>query len=291
MVSEIVSFVYLLIDSMGLLILSAIGLMIIFGMMGVINMAHGELMMIGAYITASLYHLGVPSPVGIACGGVGAAGIGVLLERTIIRHFYNQLLSSLVVTWGLALIISHGMLNLFGSSIRGVATPLGNFAVAGSSYSYYNLVIFGVATLLVACTWALFRFTRFGVRVRATMEDVEMAEALGVRASWIYAATFALGSFYAGIAGGMLALTSSITPFFGQDYTAMAFVTVVVGGAANVLSGIIASPLFLSVVNTIGTVLVHPYVGYIAMMAGALLILIWLPSGISNWLEARRLRT
>lgn len=290
MQADIVSFIYLLATYAGVLILSSIGLMVIFGMMGVINMAHGALMMIGAYITAGLYYQGVPLPLGILAGGFGAAVVGVALERSIIRLFYDQLLSSLVLTWGLSLVITQGTLKLLGSSAKGVPTPLGSFGIGVVTYSYINIVVFIVAIVLVAGTWALFRFTHFGIRVRATMENVEIAEALGINVTWIYAATFGLGSFFAGIAGGLFALSAPITPFFGQGFTAMAFVTVVVGGAANVFWGIVLSPLFLSVINTLGTVFMSSYFGYIAMMIGALLLLVFLPSGISSWVERKMRR-
>ena len=108
--AEIFGIAYQLFDNIGFLVLSASGLIIIFGMMGVINMAHGELMMIGAYITAFSYHAGIPAPIAIIFAGIGAGLVGMVLERLVIRHFYKQLLSSLVVTWGLSLMISQTFL-------------------------------------------------------------------------------------------------------------------------------------------------------------------------------------
>jgi len=291
MIGEVVDFIYLLMDTMGGLMLTALGLLIIFGMMGVINMAHGELMMIGAYVTASLFHSGVPLFIAVFCGGFGAGFLGVIMERLIVRHFYNQLLSSLVVTWGVSLVLSQGFLNLFGPSLDSISRPFGSLDLAGGSYSYYNLLVFGVAVAAVAGIWGLFGFTRYGERVRATMEDPKMAEALGVRTAWVYAATFGLGSFLAGIAGGVLAVGSSITPFFGQDYTAMAFISVVLGGGANVLVGVLSSPGLLALINTLGTILSSAYLGYIAMMASALVLLVSMPKGISDWIEGRRLQS
>ena len=123
-VAAVFSYAYQYFDNIGFLILSASGLIIIFGMMGVINMAHGELMMIGAYITAFSYHAGVPAPLAIIFAGIGAGAAGMVLERLVIRHFYKQLLSSLVVTWGLSLMISQGFLLIFGPTILNVPTPL-----------------------------------------------------------------------------------------------------------------------------------------------------------------------
>ena len=112
--ASIFGYIYQYLDNIGFLILAASGLIIIFGMMGVINMAHGELMMIGAYITAFAYYAGVPAPLAILLAGVGSGVAGIIMERLVIRYFYKQLLSSLVVTWGISLMLSQGFLLIFG---------------------------------------------------------------------------------------------------------------------------------------------------------------------------------
>lgn len=286
-----ISFVYQYFDNIGFLVLAAVGLIVIFGMMGVINMAHGELMMIGAYITANLFHAGVPSPIAIVLAGLGAAAVGVLIERLIIRHFYNQLLSSLVVTWGISLILSQGFLIAFGPSTLNVPTPFGSFAVGEDTYGVYRMVLFGVAVALIALVWMIFRFTKFGVLARATMENPGMADALGVSTTVVYTATFGIGSFLGGVAGGMFALTATISPFFGGNYTPLAFITIVVGGAANPVTGLITSVLALAGVQTIVNNVFNVYIGYVAIFGTAIVILLLLPRGISDWLERRKLRT
>ena len=216
-ISFIVSLLYQYADTIGVLALSAIGLIIIFGMMGVINMAHGEMMMIGAYITSFAYFAGVPSGIAVVFGAVGAGLAGIGLERIIIRRFYGQLLSSLVATWGLSLLLSQGALLVFGPQIKSVPTPFGSFALAELSYSYYRLFMLGIALITIAGLWALFRYTRFGVHARATMQNPRMARALGVDTERIYALTFGLGAALAGLAGGLLALTANIGPFYGNE--------------------------------------------------------------------------
>ncbi len=289
-VAAVFSYAYQYFDNIGFLILSASGLIIIFGMMGVINMAHGELMMIGAYITASAYHLGVPAPIAIILAGIGAGAAGMVLERLVIRHFYKQLLSSLVVTWGLSLMISQAFLLIFGPSILNVPTPFGNFPVSEQTFGIYRLVLFAVSLFMVAGVWAIFTFTKFGTHARATMEDPDMADALGVNTRNIYMATFGLGSAMGGIAGGMFALTATISPFFGINYTPLAFITVVVGGGANVITGLLSSVMALAGVQTAVNNLVNVYVGYVAMMGAAFVILLLLPRGISEYLERRKIR-
>lgn len=283
------SFLYQYFDNIGFLVLAAVGLIIIFGMMGVINMAHGELMMIGAYITAWLCHQGVPAALAILCAGLGAGAAGILLERFVIRRFYNQLLSSMVVTWGISLILSQGFLLIYGPSTLNVPTPFGSFSVGDQSYGAYRMVLFGVAVGLVALVWVVFRFTQFGVLARATMENPAMAEALGISTSTVYAATFGLGAALGGVAGGMFALTATISPFFGGNYTPLAFITIVVGGGANPITGLVSSVLALAGVQTVVNAVWNVYVGYVAMFAAAVVILLMLPRGISDWFERRKL--
>ncbi|MFT3801486.1 MAG: branched-chain amino acid ABC transporter permease [Burkholderiaceae bacterium] len=285
-----IAFLYQYFDNIGFLILAAVGLIVIYGMMGVINMAHGELMMIGAYLTSFTYHAGAPSAVAIAFGGLGAMGVGVLLERFVIRRFYNQLLSSLVVTWGLSIVISQGFLLVFGPSAMNLPTPFGNLPIGEQTFGIYRIVMFAVAVALVAAVWYVLRFTSFGVLARATMENPGMTEALGVSTQTIYAATFGGGALLAGIAGGMFALTATISPFFGSNYTPLAFITIVVGGAANPISGLVSSVLALAGVQTVANALFSVYTGYIAMFTAAVIVLIALPRGISDYLERRRLQ-
>lgn len=289
-VALVFSFVYQYLDNVAFLILAASGLIIIFGMMGIINMAHGEIMMIGAYITSFAYYAGVPAPAAILLAGIGAGLAGIVLERLIMRFFYKQILSSLVVTWGVSLLLSQGFLLIFGSSILNIPTPFGSFAVGEQRFGIYRLVLFAVGISLVASVWSVFVFTYFGRQVRATMRDPEMAEALGVNTARIYALTFGIGSMLGGIAGGMFALTATISPLFGVNYTPLAFITVVVGGGANVFTGLLTSAASLAGVQTVVNNVYNVYAGYISMMAVAIIVLLLLPRGISEYLERRRLR-
>src|SRR6185312_10736656 len=200
---------------------------------------------------AATYHAGLPAPLAILLAGIGAGLVGMVLERLVIRHFYKQLLSSLVVTWGLSLMISQGFLLIFGPSVLNVPTPFGGFAVGDLSFGVYRLVLFAVSLGLVAAVWALFAFTAFGAHARATMENPEMAEALGIETRKIYSLTFGLGAALGGVAGGMFALTAAISPFFGNEYTPLAFITVVIGGSANIISGFIASAVYFAGVQTV----------------------------------------
>jgi branched-subunit amino acid ABC-type transport system permease component len=282
---QIFSWLYQYLDNIAFLMLAASGLILIYGMMGVINMAHGELMMIGAYVASAAFHHGAPAPIAIAAAGLAAAFAGILMERLVIRHFYNQLLSSLVVTWGLSLILSQGTLLLLGPSVMNMPTPFGSFSVGGFSFGVYRMVMFATAIGLISATWALFRFTAFGVAARASMENPRMAAALGVDTTRIYTVTFAIGAGLGGIAGAMFAQTAAISPFFGQTYTPMAFITVVMGGGANAILGLIYAALYLAGVQTIAANVFNQYVGYVSIMAAALIGLLTMPSGISDFIQ------
>ena len=316
--TELFGVLFQYIDGVAFLLLAAVGLAIIFGMMGVINMAHGELMMIGAYVTAWSIHAGIPWPVAILLAGVGACIAGLILERFIIRHFYKKLLSSLVVTWGVSMIVSQLFLVLFGPTVESVPTPFSEtriliggdvgFAVLGSeafaalrdatgrlpegveSFGIYRVVMFVFAALIVAGVWALLKYSEFGARARATMDNPAMANALGINTARIYAYTFGFGSALAGIAGGIFALTSAVTPFFGAAYTAKAFIVVVVGGGAGVVNGLIASAASLGGVQTIFSNLFSVYMGFVGMIAAAFVILLVMPTGISAYLADRKER-
>lgn len=287
-VFENFNYIYQYADNIGFLLLSALGLVIIFSVMGVINMAHGEFMMIGAYITAFSYHAGLPVSIAIILGGVGTGFIGIILELFIIRHIYKQPLSSLIVTWGISLILTQGFLILFGPSMLNVPTPLGSFELGSRSYAYYRLVLFLVAVFLITVTWLIFTRTGYGIRVRAVMEKPEMAESLGVNSSKIYVATFGLGSVLAGIAGSLFALTAAISPTFGQSYTTLAFITVVVGGASSPILGLVLSSVTLAGIQTVINNIAGVYIGYLATLIAAFLIILKMPNGISGYLEKIR---
>ena len=286
--SSFVGLIYQYADTVSFLTLSAIGLIIIFGMMGIINLAHGELMMVGAYITSFAYYSGIHLIISVILGGLGTAVFGILLERLIIRRFYGQLLSSLVATWGLSLLLSQGALLAFGPQIKTIPTPLGFFSVGELSFSNYRIFLFIFSIFLIIGVWSIFNWTHFGLQARATMENPKMAKALGVNTKRIYALTFGLGAGLAGIAGGLFALTATIGPFYGSSYTPQAFITVVVGGIANIFSGLIASAFSLAAVKTAFVFQYNILIGHVSMLIIAIISIRMMPEGISHWLEQRK---
>ena len=276
---------YQFVESFAFLLLAALGLAVIFGMTGVINLAHGEFIMLGAYIT-TLLGSRVPLPLAILIAALVVGIYGAIIEQLIIRRLYGRVLDSVVATWGIGLIMSQGMLILLGPSLPGLQTPLGSFSLGESSYSWYRLVLGGCAIAAIACLYLLFVHTEFGLWTRATTQNPEIAQAMGVNTSQIYTAIFALGAALAGFAGGLYAPTTSIIPKFGTGFVVEAFVTVIVGGA-NLLIG---TPLAAAVLGGVDATLSIAYGNLIARVGLLLMTIVViriLPHGLSGLIERR----
>lgn len=280
-----ISFLYQVGTNAAFLLLCALGLIVILGMMNIINLAHGELMMMGAYITTALYQLGVPLAVCAVAAFFGVAAFGCALERLVIRRFYGRELSALVVTWGISLILSQGTLLAFGPFMPSITIPKGSVEIGVYSMSYYWLGLIAVSVLIVFALWWLYKKTRFGLMARATMESADMARAMGVKTDWVYMLTFAMGAGLAGLGGALLAPTTSIAPFMGQQFVAPAFITVVVGGVANVISGAVGSSVLLSLIKTPVGLSVGAFYGTVALLFAALIIIRLMPNGVSAGLQ------
>ncbi|ALS24323.1 MULTISPECIES: ABC transporter permease subunit [Paenibacillus] len=280
---------YQLMDSFAFLIISAIGLAIIFGMMGIVNLAHGEFIMLGAYITTLLAHSRVPLPLAVVAATVFVAIFGYIVDRLIIRYLYGRPLDSVVATWGISLILGQGMLILMGPSLQGISTPLGSFTLGDGSYSYYRVVLFVCALALLFFMYWLFMHTEFGLRSRATMQNRAVAQSLGTNTSRMYTITFMLGSAFAGLTGGLYAPTMSISPTFGSSFIMPSFVTVIVGGA-NPLVGTLLSGGALSAVNSVLSMLYGTLIGKLGLLVVAILFIRIFPLGFSGLIEKKLMR-
>ncbi|QEN85095.1 branched-chain amino acid ABC transporter permease [Labrys sp. KNU-23] len=273
-------------DAFAFLVLSACGLAIIFGMMGVINLAHGEFIMCGAYVTVMATHIGLPLPLAVGCGALVAGLIGIVLERLIIRHLYGRPLDTIVATWGISLIATQGTLILLGSTMRGIGTPLGSFAFGTLSFSLYRIVLMLSALAVLAGLYLIFNKTRFGILARATIQVPHMAKSLGVNTSYVYALTFGLGAALAGLAGGLYAPTMTMVPTMGASFIVEAFVTVVVGGA-DVFLGTAPTAVILAIVKASLTSWYGQLFGQIGLLVAVILVIRVLPNGLSGFLQRR----
>lgn len=278
-------------DNVAFLLMAALGLIVILGVVDVINLAQGEFIMLGAYFTTLAYnHAHIPLVLSMALGVVGVGVIGGVLERVVIRRFYGDKLAALVATWGISLILSQGTLILLGPSMEGVPLPAWTLSFGGYSYDGYRLVLFAIAMLVVAAAWWFFYYTRTGVRTRATMQNPDMARALGVDTRRVYMLTFAAGSALAGLTGALYAPTTTIVPLMGTQFVDVAFITVVIGGGANPIIGALGAALFLSVISTPLSSFVGTFVGRIGLLIAAVIVIRFLPRGISGYVQELRYR-
>ena len=284
---EIVAFLYQIADVFAFLVLAAAGLAIIFGMMGVINMAHGEFIAMGGYVTTYSYHAGVPLPAAVLLGAAACGVFGIFLERTIVRRFYHRPIDSLVATWGISLIMTQGALLVLGSGAPGVGTPFGSVSFGGASFSIYRLVLVVIAVAVLIGLYLLFMKTRFGRHSRATMQNADMARSLGVPVDGIYSATFGLGAALAGLAGGLYAPTMTLSPMMGVSFVIEAFVTVVAGGA-DVVIGIPPAALALALIKATATAVSGQVYGVMSLLIAVCLVVRLLPDGFTGWLIRRR---
>ena len=271
-----------ILTSIASLILISIGLAVIFGMMRVINLAHGEFIMLGGYTVITSVNAGVNlwfASLVLAPLVVGA--FGFLVERTIVRFLYGRMIDTMLATWGLSLAMVGAVTMIFGNTTSGVSTPLGSMAFGRYELSNYNFALMGVAIVTTAALWAALRFTRFGIIARATMQNAQMVGSLGVNSAQVYAITFTIGAALSGLAGGMIAPLSGVLPSMGVQYVAKAFITVISGGSAAVAGTLSASTL-LGTLDTGTTFLTTPVFGEVSLLIGAVLLVRAMPQGITG---------
>ncbi len=243
------------------LLLAAIGLAITFGVMGVINMAHGEMVMLGAYTTYVIQEAirtGAPSLFdaslffAIPAAFLVAGGFGVAIERCVIRFLYGRPLETLLATWGISLILQQMVRTIFGPTNREVGNPSwmsGAIQLDGGALLTYNRIWIIVFSIVVVVLLALvLKKTAFGLRMRAVTQNRRMASAMGIRTGWVDAMTFGLGSGIAGMAGVALSQIDNVSPNLGQAYIVDSFMVVVFGGVGNLL-GTVFGALTLGLAN------------------------------------------
>ena len=264
------------------LILCSIGLMIVLGMMNIINLAHGEIMMVGAYVSTMLVSAGVPFFATLPVCFIAGCITGILIEQLFIRFLYDRLLSALVVTWGLGLIIAQGALLIFGPFMPSIKIPFGSIQYGDFTFSVYQMFIIVIAFAALFGVYFILNKTPIGLKARATMQAPEVAQTIGIDRKRMCTLTFAFGAGLAAFAGGVLAPTTTIAPFMGTQFVAPAFITVVVGGAYNIITGTLYSSAALSIVKTPIGMFLGAFAGTVGLFVAALLLIrIW-PNGLSR---------
>jgi branched-subunit amino acid ABC-type transport system permease component len=264
------------------LALMSVGLAIIFGMMKVINLAHGEFLMLGGYAAIEANRLGLSIWIAmLIVAPVVVGAIGIIVERAIIRWLYGRMIDTMLATWGLSLFLVGLTTAIFGNTTVGLSAPLGSFEIGQYRTSAYTLFVIGVAIVVLGGVLAILRFTRFGLIARGTMQNAEMAAALGVNPSRVYSITFGAGAALTGLAGAVIAPVSGVFPTIGAAYVAKCFITVIGGGASMVTGAAAASTLF-GAVNQIATYVTTPVFGEVALLAAAIVLIRVLPQGITG---------
>ncbi len=260
------------------LVLAAIGLAITFGVMGVINMAHGELIMLGAYTTYVMQllmpnHIGASVLISIPAAFVVAGGVGILIERGVVRFLYGRPLETLLATFGVSLVLQQIVRDVFSANNRPVETPswmAGSLQINEAlSITYNRLYVVLFMLIVFTALLLVLKRTTLGLKVRAVAQNRAMAKAMGVRTQWLDAMTFGLGSGIAGVAGVALSQLTNVGPNLGQSYIIDSFMVVVFGGVGN-LWGTLIGGMSLGVVNQ----LLEPHAGAVLAKIFVLVALI-----------------
>lgn len=268
--------------AVAVLVLISAGLAVIFGMMRVINLAHGEFLTLGGYAAIVSNKAGFNIYVSmLIMAPLAAALFGFIVERVIIRWLYGRLINTMLATWGLSLAMMGGFTMIFGNTTTGIATPIAGFTFGRYQLSGYNLFIIFMAIVVAAGLYLILKTTRAGLIARGAMQNTEMTSAFGYNPSRVYLITFVAGSALAGLAGGVMAPLVGLNPASGANYIAKSFITVIAGGA-SVVSGALTSAGIFGVISQTVTLLTTPAVGEIALLVVAIVLLRMLPTGITG---------
>lgn len=268
--------------TIGNLFLISFGLAIVFGMMRVINFAHGEFLMLGGYAVIVSNQAGINLWIAIfLIAPVVVGAIGLLIERLVIRHLYGRMIDTMLATWGISLSLIGIVTVVFGNTVSGISPPLGSVNVGRYAIGLYELVLVAVALALLAGGWAVLRHTTAGLRARGTMQNREMSASLGHDPAKIYAVTFGVGAAVTGLAGGLIAPITGVVPSIGVAYIAKAFITVISGGTA-ILAGTSVAAALLGGINAVASFALSPVLGEVALLGAAVLLLRLLPQGITG---------
>lgn len=278
---QALSFLLTTLTGISVLVLVALGLAIIFGMMRIINLAHGEFLMVGAFVALYAVRAGIPFWLSVPLAAVAVGAFGVVVERLLIQHLYGRLEDTMLATWGLSLIMVQLVVLLFGASTRGLSTPLGSFRFGRYSVSEYSLVLIAAAVAMLVVVFWLFTRTKYGTMARAAMQLPETATIVGIDTRTINMVTFGFGAALAGVAGALLAPVAGVVPSMGQGYIARAFMTVIVGGP-SVLTGTTAAAAVLGSIDGTVSFLTTQFYGQAALLIAAIVLLRVMPTGLSG---------
>jgi urea transport system permease protein len=267
------------------LALTSVGLAIIFGLIGVINMGHGAMLTLGAYLVWASMEAGIPFLPAIVLAATGVAAVGLALEHFIVRYFYDKPFDTLLITWGFYLVLTEIMKLVFGTNFLHVPSPLPAAIDLGVQRvpAYRSAVAVFTLGLLLALAFVFFR-TNLGIKIRALTQNREMASLLGLNIGATYKLVFVAGSFLAGLAGALLAPMFSLHPYMGMDFLIRNFFVVIIGGIGHLLGGTLVGSLLIGGAETVFALFSTQTFAQTVVFALAIVVLRLRPEGI---LEAR----
>jgi branched-subunit amino acid ABC-type transport system permease component len=277
----VLSVVVDIISSTLILALVSLGLAVIFGLIRVINMGHGAMLALGAYMTWAFTGAGVPFVLAVAVATVAVAIVGLLFEWLVIRHFYEQPFETLLISWGFYLVVTELIKIIWGSTLKNIRNPWpGTFSIGPAGIGRYeaSVCLFTVA-ITVALGLVLYR-TSVGTRVRAMIQNREMALMLGVNASLMYRAVFVVGAAMAGLAGGLIAPMFSIEPDMGTLWLVRAFFVVTVGGLGAIVGGTLVGSAMIGGATSLFALVAQQVFAQTVVFALAVVALRFRPVGI-----------
>jgi urea transport system permease protein len=262
------------------LIMVAMGLMIIFGLMRVINMAHGEFFLLGAYTVVMTNQIGLGFWPGLILAPVVVGLCGMLIEYLCIRHLYKRPLDTILATWGISLAIKQLIIILFGPAGLTITPPLpGMVSVFGFEYPAYRLFIMTISIIIIIVTFHIFLRTDFGLGARAVIENRDMADSLGINTRKMYRTTFAFGSALAGLSGAVMAPIMSCDPQMGLGFFIPAFLSILVGGTGT-MYGVIAGGVVVGSGDSLISFLYSPVIAQLVIFSLAIVLIRIRPQGL-----------
>ena len=264
-----------------ILALAAFGLAIIYGLVGVINMGHGAFLTLGAYLTWAATTSGIPFILAIIIAAIGVGIVGLILEHLIIRHFYDKPFDTLLLTWAFFLIMTEIIKIVFGANFRNVVNPLpGAIDLGLVEIPIYRGVIGLIGLALIGGTADVFYQTTLGIKIRAMIQNREMASLLGLNIGRMYKLVFTSGAATAGLAGGLISPILSVDPYIGNIFLIRSFFVVIVGGVGHLLGGTLVGSFFIGGSETIFALFSKQAFAQTVVFLLAIVILRFRPAGI-----------
>lgn len=261
--------------------LAASGLAVVFGLIGVINMGHGAMLTLGAYMAWAATGAGIPFVPAVLLAALGVGFIGLLLEHLLIRHFYDRPFETLLLTWGFFLVSTEVIKIIFGPDFRNVASPLpGTIGLFGLSIPAYRATVAGISLVVLLTIGLVYKKTTFGLRVRALVQNREVASLMGQDVSLLYKQVFVAGAFLSGLAGALIAPMLSIDPYIGNVYLVRSFFVVTLGGLGLLVEGTIIGSIVIAGSETIFSLVTGQVFAQSIVFVLAVVLLRFFPRGI-----------